>query len=362
MTISFGWRLRGVVLFVLLLLVVGCRPSMDDESVDFRVPVSVREVAVGSVENVVRTSGTLRVSETIQLRAETSGVLAFSRNEQGTRIGEGDRVKAGQSIAEITGDDVRLAARSESNEQRFRTAERNLKSTRALFEEGLVSEIDLHVKEDAFTDAQLEWDRSRLTIKRSTLVTPIDGIVLSLGRDERNQPIAEGQLVTQGETIAKVAPNDRLVADVDLIGSDIARARSGLSARVIHHAWPDRSFEGRVGRLAPSIDPQTRALRAEVEIINKGHLLRPGMFVEVVLIVERRSDVPTIPRRAVTERGGRKVVFVIKGQKAEEVEVKLGFGDDRVVEVISGVVSGDQVVITGIETLTDGASVRVTGS
>ncbi|MDH3592751.1 MAG: efflux RND transporter periplasmic adaptor subunit, partial [Planctomycetota bacterium] len=275
---------------------------------------------------------------------------------------EGDHVAAGRTIAEVTGDDVRFAARSESTDQRYRSAKRDLDSKQALFDQGLISELELRSAEDAFVDAKFEMERSKLTLARSTLVTPISGVVLSLARDERNQPIAEGQLVTQGQVIAQVAPLGTLVADVDLIGSDIARVRKGLSATVVHHAWPDEPFEGRVRRIAPSIDPTTRALRAEVEIANRGGRLRPGMFVDVSLIVDRRDDVSVVPRRAVVERGGRKVVFVVKGQKVQETEVRLGFGDDDIVEVVDGLEPGDRVVITGLETLTDEASVRVTGS
>lgn len=350
---------------MLLLLAVAlpaCRPRIDEESVEFKVPVSVREVATDSVRDVVRTSGTLRAPETVQLRAETTGELKIARQANGRRIGEGDSVRAGAKIAEITGDDVRLAARTEATEQRYRSAKRDLDSKQVLFDQGLISEIELRAAEDAYVDAKIELDRSKLTVTRSTLVTPISGVVLTLARDERNQPIAEGQLVTQGQVIAQVAPLGNLVADVDLIGRDIARVKSGLKASVLHHAWPDEPFDGRVRRIAPSIDPATRALRAEVEIANSAGRLRPGMFVDVSLVVDERADVAVVPRRAVVERGGRKVVFVVKGQKVEETEVRLGFGDDDVVEIVEGLEPGDRVVITGLETLTDQASVRVTGS
>ena len=114
-------------------------------------------------------------------------------------------------------------------------------------------------------------------------------------------------------------------------------------------------------RLAPSVDPITRALRAEVEVDNREALLRPGMFVEVTVVVERRIDVAVVPREAVTDRGGRRVVFVLTGQRVALREVELGLGDDEVVEIRSGVEPGDRVVLRGHETLTDQTRVRVTG-
>jgi multidrug efflux pump subunit AcrA (membrane-fusion protein) len=78
--------------------------------------------------------------------------------------------------------------------------------------------------------------------------------------------------------------------------------------------------------------------------------------------VERREDVPVVPRDALTEREGRKVLFVLEGQKVVRRDVVAGLGDDDVVEITHGVEAGERVVVRGLETLTDGTRVRVSGS
>ena len=115
-------------------------------------------------------------------------------------------------------------------------------------------------------------------------------------------------------------------------------------------------------RLAPALDPATRTLRAEVGVDNAEGLLRPGMFVEVTMIAERHENVPVVPRDAITERGGRRVVFVLQGQAVGRREVEPGLGDDDVVEIKHGLEAGERIVIRGIETLTDGTKVRVSGA
>jgi len=226
----------------------------------------------------------------------------------------------------------------------------------------LLAESEFRRLESTLADAQIEWERSQLTEDRSRLVSPIAGVLLRLARDEDNQPLADGQLVGQGYVVAQIAPIDTLIADVDIVGPDISRVRDGLVARVRHHAWDQRNFDGRVIRLAPSIDPITRTLRAEVQVSNPEGLLRPGMFVEVTMVVERHENVPVVPREAVTERGGAKVVFVLTGQRVARREVVLGLGDDEIVEVRSGVEPGERIVVRGLETLTDGTRVRATGT
>jgi multidrug efflux pump subunit AcrA (membrane-fusion protein) len=86
------------------------------------------------------------------------------------------------------------------------------------------------------------------------------------------------------------------------------------------------------------------------------------MFVEVTLIADRRESVPIVPRAAVSDRGGAKVVFVLQGQKVSRREVLLGLGDDDIVEIRQGLAAGERVVVKGLETLTEGTPVRVTGA
>ena len=353
----------GIALFAIgSSLLAGCAPGADEQEIEFRVPVFVREVGTGTVEDRIVATGTLRATETIALYADTPGELILSKNSSGRRWAEGDRVEPGQTIAEVSGEEVRLAARTEATLQRHQQTLRDYESKRALYEQGLLSEQEFLPVETALADAKIELERSRLTEDRSRLTTPIAGVILRLARDESGNPMADGQLVSQGFVVAQVAPTSSLIADVDLVGPDVARVRERQSARVRHHGFDDRSFDGRVLRLAPSLDPITRTLRAEVAIDNRDGALLPGMFVEVMIIAERREEVPVVPREALTERGGRKVVFVLQGQRVNRREVVPGLGDDEIVEITHGIETGERVVVRGLETLTDGTRVRVSGS
>jgi multidrug efflux system membrane fusion protein len=332
------------------------------EEVEFRVPVTVEDVVVGDVEERFVLTGTLRATEVVSLAVEAAGILEIARTPSGRRLAEGDRVTAGQTVAEITGEDVRLAARTAATRQRYEAARKDLEATRSLFEQGLSTEIDLRAAETTLEEARLEYDRSRLSERRNRLTSPVAGVILRLARDAQGQPMANGQLVAPGLVIAQVASIGVLVAEVDVVGADVARVHEGMPARVRHYAWDERQFGGRVVRLAPVIDTATRALRAEVEVDNPERLLRPGMFVEVTVIGEARAAVPVIPREAVTERAGKRVVFVLRGQRVARRGVTLGLGDDEIVEVRQGLEPGERIVTRGLETLTDGTRVRVTGS
>ena len=351
-----------LILMTLLLLLTGCGGGGQGNEVEFRVPVSVREVGTDTVEDRIVATGTLRAERIVSLRAESAGILQIATSASGRRLAEGDRVATGQAIAEITGEDVRLAARTDSNRSRYQVALRDFESKKLLFAEGLISDNELQSAESGLADARLELDRSLFTESRSKLLTPMSGVLLQLARDENGQPLADGQLVSAGQMLAQVANTATLIADINLVGPDAARVRPGQVVRLRHHAWEDSTFAGKVIRLAPSVDPTTRTLRIEVGLDNRDGKLRPGMFIEATVVAERRPDAVVVPRAAVTERAGRKVLFVLKGQKVELREVGLGLGDDDMVEVRGGIEPGDRVVTKGLETLTDGARVRVSGS
>jgi len=357
-----GSRQVAAAVLAVAALSAACAPGGQDQEVEFRVPVFVREVGTGTVEDRIVATGTLRSQESIALRADTAGSLLVARGASGRRLAQGDRVKSGQLIAEITGEEVRLTARTEATHERYETAKRDHDSMERLYQDGLLSEQEYHQIAATLAEAKIEWERSLLTETRSRLVTPISGVILRLARDSNGLPLADGQLVAQGFEVAQIAPVGPLIADVDLVGPDLSRVKVGQPVRIRHHAYEGTAFSGRVIRLAPSIDPVKRTLPVEVEVDNRDESLRPGMFVEATMISETREDVPVVPREAVAERGGRKVVFVVKGQRVNRREVALGLGDDEVVEIRQGLEPGERIVVRGLETLTDGTRVRVTGT
>ena len=189
-------------------------------------------------------------------------------------------------------------------------------------------------------------------------------MILRLARDDEGTPIADGQLITQGYVVAQIAPTGSLIADVDLVGMDVARVRSGMPARVRHHAWEGgRTFDGRVLRLAPTLDPMTRTLRAEVAVENPERTAASG---DVRRGHADRGKARGRSGRAA--RGGRRARGAARSSSCSTVRRSvaarsgLGLGDDEIIEIRQGVEPGERVVVRGLETLTDGTSVRPSGA
>ena len=101
----------------LVLTFLGCGESATPGRVEFRIPVEVHEITLGLVEDLIVTTGTLRPLESVILNVETPGFLVLGRDESGNRFVEGDAVASGTLIAQVTGEDARLAARLKATRQ-----------------------------------------------------------------------------------------------------------------------------------------------------------------------------------------------------------------------------------------------------
>lgn len=346
----------------LLVLLAGCDGAVNTPPVEFRIPVEVQDVVTGSVEDRIITTGTLRTRESVVLYVETPGFLALARDAEGKRLTEGSIVTVNQLIAQTTGEDTRLASRLNATRQHLKAVEQELKRRQQLYEKQLIAEEDVSRTRATYENALHDFEFSQRTSEKAHITTPIAGVVLQLARDQNGLPVADGQKVNQGFEVARIAPTDRLIADVDLVGPELARVRPGQTVRIHHYAFDNVTMKGTILRLSPSMDPQTHSFRVEVEVDNSQGLLRPGMFVRASIIAERHDDVAVVPREAVTQRAGRNVVFVIDGQRAVRRNVSLGLTDGDRVEVREGVKPGERVVVRGLETLTDGTRVRVISS
>jgi RND family efflux transporter MFP subunit len=134
-----------------------------------------------------------------------------------------------------------------------------------------------------------------------------------------------------------------------------------MDARVELDALPGRNFSGKVVRVAPSFDPLTRTLDAEVQLSNDGGELRPGMYGRGFVRREIRPNTPVVPVNAVQISSGKKYVFVLHDTKVERRQVVTGAEVDGgdALEIRSGLAPGEEVVIAGADALADGAQVRV---
>jgi len=202
--------------------------------------------------------------------------------------------------------------------------------------------------------AMVDPSRPGQIFSESPVISTISGTVLQT-------PVSRGDTVTAQTTVLVVGDLSSLMIETHVPERFSNAAQRGLSAQVRLEALPGETFMALVEEVSPVLDPVSRTLRIRLRF--QGPMdprIRAGMFATVGLVTSTRQDVALIPREAVINTYGSRVVFIVDGQNnASRREVEIGLENESFVEVTRGLDIGDLVVIAGQNFLSDGDPVRI---
>jgi membrane fusion protein, copper/silver efflux system len=156
--------------------------------------------------------------------------------------------------------------------------------------------------------------------------------------------VTQGQAVHQGDNLFLIADRSLLWVDLAVFETDARMLRLGAPVELTVDAVPGHTYQGRVAFIHPGVDSTTRTLTARAEVLNRDGRLRPGMFVTARFA---SSSAPrlAVPLTAVLPTGTRQLVFVNRGDgQFVPREVQTGARSDSLIEVVSGLKPGDEVV------------------
>ena len=338
-------------------------------------PVDIAPVAKAALSEDTQVVGNLVGNATVQVVPKVGGRLAS------VRVRIGDTVAQGQVIATIEDQEIREQVRQaeaafqvsqatiRQRQADLNFANTNLERSRSLASRGLLPQQSLDDADARYqaANAQLDLARAqnnqssarlqelRLTLGNTIIRSPVTGFVgqrfLDVGGfASANQPVfsvVDIRLV-------------RLVAN--LVERDVRRVQAGTPAVVEVDAFPGEKFNGRVGRVAPVFDPQTRTAQMEIEVPNPTGRLKPGMYARVELRVAQKPAALAVPRNAIVDQAGERGVFVVDGQNARYRKVETGIQSPALIEVLSGLQEGERVVTTGAGALRDGDRIVLPGA
>lgn len=199
------------------------------------------------------------------------------------------------------------------------------------------------------SEAQVDEILRTGQVKRTlTLYAPVSGVVV-----EKN--VVQGQATMPGEQLYTIADISEVWIDVELRESDVASVRAGSAADVEFTGLQGRPFKGRVEYVYPTLQEESRTVRARVSVANSGGVLKPGMYATVRLTAPIRSTL-TVPSSAVLRTGERNLVFVDMGNGGlMPHDVELGRSAGDYTEILAGVEPGQRVV-TSAQFLLDSES------
>ncbi|AOY78260.1 efflux transporter periplasmic adaptor subunit [Clostridium formicaceticum] len=268
----------------------------------------------------------------------------------------------------------------DSIKESIENAETNLQRTKELFEAGAASKTQLEQAELAASRRPLEVAESQIRqaeisyqqalnqlnqaevthrqtqdkLEDTVVRAPMSGVISSLN-------VIAGELASGAQPLATIADIDRVYFQVDVTENIVNTLYTGQKVSVHIPAALEEEVEGTIDFISPTVDASTRLYTVKVYIDNKDRKIRTGMSGSMALNLDSRDNVVVINRRAVLDKEGNNIVFVVEGDHAVEKQVTLGMNTASEVEVIEGLQEGDQVIVKGQQYVTDGERVKIVG-
>jgi RND family efflux transporter MFP subunit len=329
--------------------------STSEPKSNVSLPVAAEEVRTGDLVLSVTTTGQVRSDAEATLKAESGGTA------DEVLVRPGDAVRRGQALVRLDARPFDLAVRE---------AEAGVEEAKLRFLEEIVPESLASGKgpsparrQNAYTKAgvqtaEVRLEKAKLDRERATIVAPFDGVVDRVA-------VAKGERVSAGQDITKIVNLAELRIEASVLEHDMPLIKVGGQALVSTAADPTRQVIGRVVAVLPLVDSTTRAGRAYVRVPGNA-ALRPGMYADIRLEANRLTGRRLVPAKAVIERDGRPLVFVVKNGRAQWTYINPGRSNGIDTEVLPDSASGqipvnpgDEVIVEGHLTLTHDAPVKV---
>lgn len=323
--------------------------------------IQVSEVTLQSLEKNIRTVGRVSMDEkrryliTARIDGRVDQLLV---NYTGARISQGQPLLLLYSPGLVTAQQELLQAWKDYNTTRDSGQDQLLSLSGPLLDSAR-KKLKLLGLSDRQIQKVLDTGEYQL---HTTLYSPVKGTVLKLNA-------VTGMYVKEGAELYEIVDLSRIWIEAEIFEQDISVVSLGMRADITVDSFPGQLFQGRVSFIYPVMNPNTRTLRIRIELDNPGEMLKPEMYVNLVLRSNQQNKALVIPDTALLDTGMRKLVYVSLGEgkyEGREVQIKPRAGEFY--PVISGLQLGEKVVTYGAylldsqAQLSGSASIQYSGS
>ncbi|RLK50154.1 membrane fusion protein (multidrug efflux system) [Alkalispirillum mobile] len=319
------------------------RPSM---AAAVQIAAVERQEILRTVESV----GSTRALESVNVTPEVSGRVTTIHFQEGDRVSENEVL--------VSLDDSSYRARLAEALATYDDARAQFTRAERLRQTNNISQSELDQREAAMKVADAQVQVARAELRDRQIRAPFDGIT---GLRE----VSRGAYVNTDTVITTLDDLQQLRLDFSVPERFLPGLRAGMSVQVRSDGF-DETFDGEVKRLDSRVNPVTRTLRIQAELDNEDGRLRPGMFMNVDLVLDRDPDALVVPEEALLLEGDRKYVYVwLPADEEDETDrvrqqaVSTGLRRGGTVQVTEGLEGDEYVVRSGLQRLRDGAEVRV---
>ena len=237
--------------------------------------------------------------------------------------------------------------------------EDNFNRNKELKKTDLISEKEFQTSEADYKNAKLENENRNesfksleLQLSYTMIISPVEGYITE-------RWVEVGDNVNTNQHVYTVEDFNPLRIKVYVPSSDVIQLKKGMKAEVTSEILKGSFFPGSVKLINPRIDVQSGTVKVTIEVFDNTMRLKPGMFVEVKIVIGEKKDTLVIPRKSVVYKRDKAFVFVYKRGQVSQREIKIGISEEGQIEVLDGLSDDEAIVIVGVESLKDEMKVRV---
>lgn len=337
--------LVAILAFVFVQCGVGEGTGTDNQNNERRVrTVAVETITMepDSFEETIKLHGTVEAFDDATISSEASGTIQYIAPL-------GKRVERGEVIARM--DDRLLQAQYEAARVSYELALDTYRRQQVLYEDSIISELQYNNIRTQRDQAKAGYEQASKQLRDTRIGAPFTGRI-----EERF--VRTGELINPGMPVARVVNTSRvkITAGVPERYSADVRERSPMTISI--RAYGDFVRTGTISFAGNVVDSDTRTYPVEIEIPNPEGILKPEMVAELHILRKTIDDALVIPRTAIVRDEDGPNVFIVRYENghpvAEFVPVRTGASSGLFIQILDGIESGDEIVVSGQRTLNQG--------
>jgi len=344
------WTLGGI------LLLAGCQQKGEEPPKPTMPTLSVKLVAVkkGDATRSILLPANVLPYQQATLYAKVAGYVKT------VNVDKGDAVQAGTLLADIEVPEL-IADRAKYKAE-LDVADLDYKRTSDAQKKApdLVVPLTVDTSKSKYDIAKANLERTETLLGFAKITAPFSGIITRRYVDPGAFiPAATSGSTAQSAALFTVMDFTKVRVQAAVPEMEVPLIKAGLPVKVMVEELPSAKIEGTLTRFSHALDDATKTMLAEIELLNPESTLRPGMYANARITIERKSDALILPTDALLFERGRTSVFNVGDNKAKRTTVKTGFNDNGWVEILDGIKLGDSVIIIGKQVIADGQPVKV---
>ena len=316
-------------------------------------PVKITSAKRAEIHRWITLPGTLKANQQATLYAKVAGYLT------NVAVDRGDAVKAGQLLGEL--EVPELLADVKKFEADVKVAEIDL--TRLVDAQKKAPDLILPQALDkaraASSVALANLERTNTLLHFAKITAPFAGRIT--GRFVDNGafvPSATSGSAAQNAAIFTLMDYTTVRVQAAVPEVEVSFIRAGLAVKFALEALPGKTFDTTVSRSNGVLDEATRTMLVEADVPNPDSALKPGMYANIRIAVEKHTGAISVPVEALVMEKTNAFVFKTADGKAKKTAVKLGFNDGVNAEILEGLADGEGVILVGKAMLNDGQPVK----